>query len=33
MFEWLTMERLGELADAMNIHPAELLDAIYSPDH
>lgn len=33
MFEWLTMTRLGELADVLDLHPADLLDAIDSSEH
>lgn len=29
MFDWLTMTQLGELADALEVHPADLLDALY----
>jgi len=33
MFDWLTMTRLGELADALNMHPADLLDALCGSEH
>ena len=28
MFQWLTMSRLGELCDALGLHPADLFDAL-----
>jgi len=29
MFDWLTMTRLGEIADALGVHPAALFDAFH----
>lgn len=33
MLEWLTVKKLGQLADALGVCPEELLDALSSPLH
>lgn len=33
MLEWLTVSHIGELADALGVRPAVLVDALDRPAH